>query len=383
MTNPFHPEAGDTLALVRDGDVVVGAGGAERRAVLHARDPAHPPRDPRPRAAAPPRRRRGGRQRRGDRRAAGRRRLDRVGSGGVAFGASEAREDRMATNLEVLGTIPLFAALSKRQRRKLLGGMRVFDYEPGHAIVRQGDEGETMFVVLDGEARVIRRGRTVGRLLAGDVFGEVSVFDTRPRTATVQTVTADHLSGAAPRRAPEDARRRAARGLGPARVARTSPARRLTSGAQRGEPRAQAFGAHLVDLFARRHARERRRAGGGEAHAGQRRPERGRAFASRRGSARRGPPRRCGRRCATTRPTYPSSVSVGRPVCTPIRTRTSAPAGQACRARARWISTAASMAAPGRAKTARYSSPCASTLNPPLRRTLERICARTSRSTTA
>ncbi len=94
----------------------------------------------------------------------------------------------MATNLEVLGTIPLFAALSKRQRRKLLGGMRVFDYEPGHAIVRQGDEGETMFVVLDGEARVIRRGRTVGRLLAGDVFGEVSVFDTRPRTATVQTV---------------------------------------------------------------------------------------------------------------------------------------------------------------------------------------------------
>ena len=95
----------------------------------------------------------------------------------------------MATKLDVLGTIPLFAALSKRQRRKLLRGMRVFDYEPGHAIVQQGDEGETMFVVLDGEARVVRRGRTVGRLFASDVFGEVSVFDTRPRTATVQTVT--------------------------------------------------------------------------------------------------------------------------------------------------------------------------------------------------
>ena len=58
----------------------------------------------------------------------------------------------MATKLEVLENIPLFAALSKRQRRKLLRGMRVFDYEPGHAIVRQGDEGETMFVVLEGEA---------------------------------------------------------------------------------------------------------------------------------------------------------------------------------------------------------------------------------------
>ena len=96
----------------------------------------------------------------------------------------------MATKLEVLETIPLFAALSNRQRRKLLRGMRVFDYEPGHAIVRQGDEGETMFVVLEGEARVIRRGRTVGKLLPGDVFGEVSVFDARARTATVQTVTA-------------------------------------------------------------------------------------------------------------------------------------------------------------------------------------------------
>jgi len=95
----------------------------------------------------------------------------------------------MGTKLDVLGTIPLFASLSKRHRRKLLRGMRVFDYEAGHVIVRQGDEGETMFVVLEGEARVIRRGRTVGKLLPGDVFGEVSVFDARPRTATVQTVT--------------------------------------------------------------------------------------------------------------------------------------------------------------------------------------------------
>ena len=94
----------------------------------------------------------------------------------------------MATKLEVLDAIPLFAALSKRQRRKLLRGMRVFDYRAGHAIVRQGDAGETMFVVLDGEARVVRNGRTAGRLFAGDVFGEVSVFDARPRTASVLTV---------------------------------------------------------------------------------------------------------------------------------------------------------------------------------------------------
>ena len=133
MTNPFHPETGDTLTLVRDGAVVsTGAGDAQRRTFLHAGDPAHPAGDPRARAATTPRDRRGRGQRLGDRRAPGCRRFDPPRPLGIAFGRHPASgRTGMGTKMEVLGRIPLFAALSKRQRRKILRGMRVFDYEPG------------------------------------------------------------------------------------------------------------------------------------------------------------------------------------------------------------------------------------------------------------
>jgi CRP-like cAMP-binding protein len=49
--------------------------------------------------------------------------------------------------------------------------------------------GEAMFVVLGGTARVTRRGRRVGVVLPGDFFGELSVIDGGPRSATVAADT--------------------------------------------------------------------------------------------------------------------------------------------------------------------------------------------------
>lgn len=42
-----------------------------------------------------------------------------------------------------------------------------------------------MFVLLDGAVRVVRRGRTIARLGRGDVFGELALLDTGPRSASV------------------------------------------------------------------------------------------------------------------------------------------------------------------------------------------------------
>ena len=46
-----------------------------------------------------------------------------------------------------------------------------------------------MFVLLEGTTRVVRSGRTIGRLHAGDVFGELTLLDGRPRLASVETET--------------------------------------------------------------------------------------------------------------------------------------------------------------------------------------------------
>lgn len=56
----------------------------------------------------------------------------------------------------------------------------------GASIVREGDKGDTFFVILEGEAKVVNRaGRVVNRVYPGDFFGEISLLDGGPRTATV------------------------------------------------------------------------------------------------------------------------------------------------------------------------------------------------------
>jgi len=86
---------------------------------------------------------------------------------------------------DVLASIPLFAGLPARQLRRILKSAIEDDYDAGTAIVREGGPGETLFVILEGAARVVRGGRTIARRTEGDFFGEISVIDGRPRTATV------------------------------------------------------------------------------------------------------------------------------------------------------------------------------------------------------
>jgi CRP/FNR family cyclic AMP-dependent transcriptional regulator len=92
--------------------------------------------------------------------------------------------------LEVaLAAVPLFGRLSKRQLKRLTATSEVVNYMAGHSIVREGEEGDSFFVVLAGQAKVVVKGRTVSRTLPGDHFGEISLLDGGPRTATVVSET--------------------------------------------------------------------------------------------------------------------------------------------------------------------------------------------------
>jgi CRP/FNR family cyclic AMP-dependent transcriptional regulator len=84
-----------------------------------------------------------------------------------------------------LAQAPLFSGLSKRQLRSLARVTGVSGYEQGSEVVKEGAGGWTFYVILDGQAKAVRGGRTIGRLRAGDFFGEISVLDGGPRTATV------------------------------------------------------------------------------------------------------------------------------------------------------------------------------------------------------
>ena len=67
---------------------------------------------------------------------------------------------------------------------KLSGIVR---YREGTPVVKEGASGSVFFVILEGKAKVMRKGRTVGRLRRGDFFGEMSLLDGEPRTASVVT----------------------------------------------------------------------------------------------------------------------------------------------------------------------------------------------------
>lgn len=99
-----------------------------------------------------------------------------------------------------LAAVPLFEGLSGRQRKKLLERSRVVEHAEGRQIVAEGEGALALHLIISGEAAVSIAGRHVRDLSVGDYFGEISLIDGKPRSATVtttsplQTVAVPHLA---------------------------------------------------------------------------------------------------------------------------------------------------------------------------------------------
>jgi CRP/FNR family transcriptional regulator, cyclic AMP receptor protein len=59
------------------------------------------------------------------------------------------------------------------------------EFGAGQVVVSEGTAGNAFFAIVEGTARVVRRGRTVARLGSGDFFGELALLDGGARTASV------------------------------------------------------------------------------------------------------------------------------------------------------------------------------------------------------
>ena len=67
-------------------------------------------------------------------------------------------------------------------------------FEPGDEVIRQGDEGETAYVITSGRVEVLQDGNKPGELGDGDSFGEIALLSNVRRTATVRCLTACELT---------------------------------------------------------------------------------------------------------------------------------------------------------------------------------------------
>jgi CRP-like cAMP-binding protein len=95
----------------------------------------------------------------------------------------------MVTSLDPLRTIPLFASCSEHSLEIIAGITQEAAYPVGAELVREGDPGDSLILIRNGEAAVTQGGRTLRRLGPGDVLGEISLIDGGSRTPTVTATT--------------------------------------------------------------------------------------------------------------------------------------------------------------------------------------------------
>jgi PPM family protein phosphatase len=104
--------------------------------------------------------------------------------GGTETEAVE-RAKRLALKRDVLARMPLFARLRERELLRVMQSVEVRTYEDGQIVIREGDKGDELFIVLAGKVAVSRGGETLTRLGAGEHFGEMALIRAVPRSATV------------------------------------------------------------------------------------------------------------------------------------------------------------------------------------------------------
>jgi CRP/FNR family transcriptional regulator, cyclic AMP receptor protein len=97
------------------------------------------------------------------------------------------RANRHGTSARLLEHVPLFAGLPPRDLRRIASLADEVWFNAGRVVAEAGTPGSSFYVILDGEARVVRPGTddTVRRLGPGDHFGELALLDGGTRTVTV------------------------------------------------------------------------------------------------------------------------------------------------------------------------------------------------------
>ena len=99
---------------------------------------------------------------------------------------------RMAQDekMERLQRVPLLEECTGRQLREIARITDVQELPAGTILTRVGEPGEEFFLIVDGAARVEVPGGKTGRIAPGGFFGEMSLLDGGPRSATVTAETA-------------------------------------------------------------------------------------------------------------------------------------------------------------------------------------------------
>jgi len=96
---------------------------------------------------------------------------------------------RGSQKIDLLKKVPMFSNLSQRHLREIGKYADQMKVEAGRVLAQQEKKGWEFIFIVDGKARVEKDGKVIRQLSEGDFFGEISLIDGEPRTATVTAET--------------------------------------------------------------------------------------------------------------------------------------------------------------------------------------------------
>jgi len=88
-----------------------------------------------------------------------------------------------------LQRVPLFSGLSEGELGRIADLARIVEMSAGTVVTQAGEPGDSFFVLIDGSATVRTSAGPGNRLQPGDFFGEMSLLDGDPRSATIVATT--------------------------------------------------------------------------------------------------------------------------------------------------------------------------------------------------
>lgn len=108
----------------------------------------------------------------------------------------EFTHDRFLTNLTA--TSPIFKPFPRSMRHEIIKKFQDFPVDPGDELIGEGEEGQGLFLILKGTVEVTKKGDggsdvTLATLKEGDCFGEISLIQDSPTTASCSAVTRGQL----------------------------------------------------------------------------------------------------------------------------------------------------------------------------------------------
>ncbi len=84
--------------------------------------------------------------------------------------------------------VPIFGNCSADEIQAITAVAQEGFFQPGQIIVTQGTPGQAFYLILEGRVEILRDGKSLGAFGKGDFFGEMSLLDQAPRSATIKAI---------------------------------------------------------------------------------------------------------------------------------------------------------------------------------------------------